>query len=67
MDGGSEDKNAKIDNKCVIKKLKFKNYKNSLEATQLEDKISHLERNEIDNKQSLKKIIKNSYKTINWN
>ena len=49
------------------KKLKFKNYKNSLEATQLEDNISHLERNEIDNKQSLKKIIKNSYKTINWN
>ena len=31
---------------CVIKrKLKFENYKNSLEATQLENKISHLEKN----------------------
>ena len=34
---------------CVIKrKLKFKNYKNCLEATQLENKINHLEKNEID-------------------
>ena len=33
---------------CVIKrKLKFENYKNSLEATQLENKISHLKKNKI--------------------
>ena len=30
---------------CVIKrKLKFENYKNFLEATQLENKINHLEK-----------------------
>ena len=35
--------------KCVIKrKLKFENYKNCLEATQLEKKISHLEKNKTD-------------------
>ena len=34
--------------KCVIKrKLKFENYKNSLEANQLENKIHDLETNEI--------------------
>ena len=33
---------------CAIKKIKFKNYKNCLEATQLENKINHLEKNEID-------------------
>ena len=30
------------------KKLKFENYNNCLEATQLENKINHLEKNEID-------------------
>ena len=45
---------------CVIKrKLKFKSYKNYLEATQLQDKINHLERNHIEI-ESIKKIIKNS-------
>ena len=45
----SEDKKAKDTKKCVIKrKLKFENYKNCLEATQLENKINHLQRNEID-------------------
>ena len=41
--------------KCVIKrKLKFENYKNCLEATQLENKIKYLEKNRID-KGSIKK------------
>ena len=41
--------------KCVIKrKLKFENYKNCSEATQLENKISYLEKNKI-NIYSLKK------------
>ena len=37
----------------IKRKLKFENYKNCLEATQLEDKISHLEKNKI-NMDSLK-------------
>ena len=31
-------------NFLIKRKLKFENYKNCLEATQLEDKISHLEK-----------------------
>ena len=39
IDDGSEDKKAKGTKKCVIKrKIKFENYKNCLEATQLEKK-----------------------------
>ena len=35
--------------KCVIKrKLKFEKYKTCSEATQLDNKISHLEKNKID-------------------
>ena len=49
IDDTSEDKNAKGTNKCVIKgKVKFQNYKNCLEATQLEDQIGHLEKNRTD-------------------
>ena len=34
---------------CAIKrKLKFKDYKNCLEATQLENNINHLEKNKVD-------------------
>ena len=45
IDDGSEDKKAKGTKKCVIKrKLKFENYKNCLEATQLDNKIKHLEK-----------------------
>ena len=34
---------------CVIKReLKFENYKNCLEATQHEYKITHFDKNEID-------------------
>ena len=52
---GSEDKKAKGTKKCVIKrKLKFENYKNCLEATQLENKINYLEQDKI-NIDSLKK------------
>ena len=35
--------------KCVIKtKLKFKDYKNYLEAAQIENKVNHLEKNKFD-------------------
>ena len=45
IDDSSEDKKAKTTKKCVIKiKLKFKNYKNCLEATQLDNKIKYLEK-----------------------
>ena len=56
----NEDKKEKRTKKCAIKrKLKFQNYKNWLEAIQLENKINHLEKNEI-NIGSIKKITKNS-------
>ena len=46
INDGSENKKAKSTKKCVIKrKLKFENYKNCLEATQLESKTNHLEKN----------------------
>ena len=60
IDDSSKDKKAKGTKNCVIKrKLKFKNYKNYLEATQLETKMYYLEKNltDID---SIKKIINNS-------
>ena len=60
IDGGSEDKKAKGTKKCVIKrKLKFENYKNCVEATQLENKINYLEKNKIDIN-SIKEFIKNN-------
>ena len=39
---------SKRQKKCVIKKNKFENYENCLEATQLENKVNHLEKNQID-------------------
>ena len=43
IDDDSEDKKAKRTKKCVIKrKLKFENYKNCLEATELENNINCL-------------------------
>ena len=46
IDDGSEDKKAKNRKKCVIKrKLRIENYKICLEATQLKNKINHLEKN----------------------
>ena len=44
---------------CHKKKLKFENYKNCFEATQLENKINHLEKTKID-EVSLKQFIKNN-------
>ena len=41
-----EDKKVKGTKKCVIKrKPKFQDYKNCLEAPQIENKINHLEKN----------------------
>ena len=48
IDDGSENKKAKGTKNCVIKKLKFEDYKNSLEAAQLKNKINHLQKNKID-------------------
>ena len=46
IDDNSENKKAKDTKKCLIKrKLKFENYKNYLEATQLENKTNYLEKN----------------------
>ena len=59
-DDGSEDKKVKGPKKCVIKrKLIFENYKNCLEATHLENKTNHLEKDKTDF-DSIKKIINNS-------
>ena len=60
IDDSSEDNKAKGTTKCVIKrKLKLENYKSCLEATQLENKIKHPEKNEI-NIDSLKNFLNNS-------
>ena len=43
-----EDKNSKDTKMCVIKrKLKFEDYKNCLEAAQIENKVNHSEKNKI--------------------
>ena len=45
IDDGSENKKAKdTKKKCHKKKIKFENYRNSLEATQLKNKIKHLDK-----------------------
>ena len=57
-DGGNEDEKAKDTKKRVIKtKLKFENYKNCLEVTQLQNKIIHLEKNKTDI-ESIKELMK---------
>ena len=49
IDDDSKDKKAKGTKKCVIKrKRKIEDYKNCVEAAQLENKINHLEKNKID-------------------
>ena len=49
IDDGSEDKRAKDTKKCVIERqLKFKIYKNYLQATQLDNKINSPEKIKID-------------------
>ena len=66
IDDGSEAKKATATKRLVIKrKVIFKNYKNCLQATQLDNKISYLEEKNIniDNlKKDYKEFIK---KTIN--
>ena len=58
IDDVREDKKAKSTKMCVIKrKLKFENYNNCQEATQLENKISYLEKNI---QTALEKMIKSS-------
>ena len=58
IDDGSEYTKTNGTKECVIKrKLKFENYENCLEVTQLENKINYLEKNKIDI-DKLKKIIK---------
>ena len=48
IDDSSEDKNGKYTKKCAIKKkVKFENYKNCLETTQLDNKIDQQEKNKI--------------------
>ena len=45
--------------KCVIKKIKFENYENCLEATQLDNKIKYIDRNKI-NIDSFEEFIRNN-------
>ena len=62
-DNNDEDKKAKCTKKCVIKrKLKFQDYKNCLESSQIENKINHLEKNKIDvgSLEDQKEFIKNN-------
>ena len=54
---GREDKKANGTKKCIIKNIKFENYKNCLEATQLKNKINHLEKKKIST-DSLTKSLK---------
>ena len=59
-DNDDEDKKAKSKKKCLIKRrLKLQDYKNCLEAVQIERKIKYLEENNLMWK-VLKKIKKNS-------
>ena len=45
IDESSEDKKAKSTKACFMKgKLKFKNYTNSLQATQLDKEVKYLEK-----------------------
>ena len=63
-DNNNEDKKAKGTKKCVIKrKLKFQDYKNFLEAAQIENKINHSEKNqtEVDSlKEDKKEFLKDN-------
>ena len=65
---GSEDKIAKGAKKCVIKRqLKFENYKNCLEATQVDNKIKYLEKTKINMdspKRYHKEFIRNNKSTL---
>ena len=43
IDDGSKDRKTKAEKVCHKMRIKFENYKNCLEATQLENKINRLE------------------------
>ena len=65
IDDGSEDKKGKDTKRCVMKrKLKFENYKNCLEATQIQNNINYLEENKTDIDR-IKEDHKEFIKTIN--
>ena len=65
IDDSSDDKKAKDTKKYIIKgKLKFENYKNCAEATQLENKTSHLGKK---NKINIYSFIKNHKQFIRNN
>ena len=63
-DNNDENKKAKGTKKCVIKrKLKFQDYKNCLEAAQIERKINYLRHKQIDVcslKEDQKEFVKNN-------
>ena len=49
LDDQCKDKKAEGTKKCIIKrKLKFENYRDCLESTQLQNKMNYLEKNKID-------------------
>ena len=63
-DNNNESKKARGTKKYIVKrKLKFENYKNCLQGSQLENKIIHLNTSNIDVK-GFRKIKKNLQKTI---
>ena len=63
-DDGTEDKKTNGTKKCQIKrKVKFENYKNCLEATQLDNKIKCLEKKEDIKGDRLKKDQQQNLKT----
>ena len=68
IDDSSEDKKVKCTKKCFIRrKLILEDYKNCLEATELENKINHREKNKIDVdslKRDHKEFIKNKKVTL---
>ena len=64
IDDSDENKKGKGTKNCVVKrKLKFEDYKHCLQATELENKINHVEKNNlnVDNLQkNHKRFIKNN-------
>ena len=68
IDNSSEDKKAKSTKKCVTKRtIRFQDFNNCLEATQLEILINHLKKNEIDVdslKKDQKEFINNNKLTL---
>ena len=61
IDDGSEGEKVKGTNKRVLKrKLKFENFRNSLEVTKLANKINHLEKNKTNVNSNIKEVKRNS-------